>query len=591
MEKTSSKSTLKLYWKEVWRYPGLVIGALVSLPLTILVNNILPPLIAASILEKLSNGDFIKDDLIGSFGPQLALYAALGLLGVLGWRLVDAFTWPLEARVTRNLAEKIHKHLLSLGADFHANNFTGSLVSQTNKLVGAYVRIADTTIYGTLGMTLSILFASIILWNRAPIFVVSFNVVVIIFILTAIKVTKSTRKASADFAAAESNQTGALADSVTNVLAIKSFSSGHEEYKRFSTYTRKTQKSLYTLMKYILTQITTFSLFTRTLQITALIAASVSIVYFDTNVGTIFLIFSYSTTIADQLFNFTNNALRNYNRALGDASDMTVTLALQPTVKDPVKPEKLTEGTGMVKFNSITFAHDGNDKPIFKKFSLTLKPGEKVGVVGRSGSGKTTLTRLLLRFSDIQKGSITIKDQDIRNVTQNDLHSKISYVPQEPLLFHRSLLENIAYGNPKASKQEIEAVARMAHAHDFIKELPDGYNTLVGERGVKLSGGQRQRIAIARAMLKNAPILVLDEATSALDSESEALIQDALWKLMDGKTAIAIAHRLSTIQKMDRIIVLDNGKIIEEGSHKELIRKGGKYAELWDRQSGGFIED
>jgi ATP-binding cassette subfamily B protein len=291
------------------------------------------------------------------------------------------------------------------------------------------------------------------------------------------------------------------------------------------------------------------------------------------------------------LFNFSNSSLRNYNRAFGDASQMTENLDLTPTILDPENPQKFTSVSGRINFTNVSFTHDGSKSSLFKDFSLHIKPGEKVGLVGHLGSGKTTLTRLLLRYSDVNAGVISLDNIDIRSVKQDDLHSKITYVPQEPLLFHRSLAENIAYGNPNAKQQEIQAVAKMAHAHEFIKELPEGYSTLVGERGVKLSGGQRQRVAIARAMLKNAPILVLDEATSALDSESEALIQDALWKLMNGKTAIAIAHRLSTIQKMDRIIVLDNGKIIEEGSHKELIRKGGKYAELWDRQSGGFIED
>lgn len=192
---------------------------------------------------------------------------------------------------------------------------------------------------------------------------------------------------------------------------------------------------------------------------------------------------------------------------------------------------------------------------------------------------------------DIDGGEITIDGQDITAITQDDLRDKITYVPQEPLMFHRSIAENIMYGNPKASEQQLKAVAKMAHAHDFVEKLPKQYDTLVGERGVKLSGGQRQRIAIARAMIKNAPILVLDEATSALDSESEVLIQDALWKLMEGRTAIVIAHRLSTIQKMDRIIVLDDGKIVEEGTHKELIRTKGTYASLWNHQTGGFLEE
>jgi ATP-binding cassette subfamily B protein len=591
MQKNTAKQTLKLLWTEAWRYPFMVTGALFAVPITVLLNNILPPLIAANILDKLSSGDFVKGDLLASFGPQIGLYVVINFVGILGWRLVDYAVWPLEARVIRNLAERVHRHLLQQSADFHANNFTGSLVSQTNKLISAYIRVADTTAYGTLPLLWGIIFTSIILFQRAPWFVVSFNIIIIIFVATAVRITRNTRRASADHAEKESHQTGALADSVTNVLAVKSFSAGNYEHKRFANYTKRTQKSHYMLMRYTLIQLTSFALFTRTLQILALVFAAISIVYFGINVATVFLILSYTTTIADQLFNFTNNALKNYNRSIGDAKLMTDILALTPSIQDPEKPEKVFAGTGHVKMNNITFKHDGSSKPLFKNFTLTMKPGEKIGLVGHSGSGKTTLSRLLLRFSDVNGGSITIKDQDIRNITQDDLHSKISYVPQEPLLFHRSLKENIAYGKPDASKQEIEAVAKMAHAHDFIKDLPEGYDTLVGERGVKLSGGQRQRIAIARAMLKNAPILVLDEATSALDSESEGLIQDALWKLMEGKTAIVIAHRLSTIQKMDRIIVLDNGKIIEEGSHRELIHKNGKYAELWNRQSGGFMEE
>jgi ATP-binding cassette subfamily B protein len=254
-------------------------------------------------------------------------------------------------------------------------------------------------------------------------------------------------------------------------------------------------------------------------------------------------------------------------------------------------PEPLTIRTGAIQFRDVTFIHSGADDALFEKFSLSIEPGEKIGLVGHSGSGKTTFTRLLLRFSDIQDGAITIDGQDVSHITQEDLHSVIAYVPQEPLLFHRSIRENIAYGNLGADDAAVKRAAKHAHAHDFIRTLPVRYDTLVGERGVKLSGGQRQRIAIARAMLKDAPVLVLDEATSALDSESEVLIQDALWKLMEGRTAIVIAHRLSTIQKMDRIVVLENGKIVEEGPHKTLLAKKGTYAKLWAHQSGGFIDE
>jgi ATP-binding cassette subfamily B protein len=323
----------------------------------------------------------------------------------------------------------------------------------------------------------------------------------------------------------------------------------------------------------------------------ALATAAISVVIFDANIGTVFLIFSYTASLADQLFSFSNNSLRNYNRSFGEASDMVAILSQTPAILDPEKPEKVQIHNGAIAFDNVTFTHNGSDDSIFENLSLLIEPGQKIGLVGHSGSGKTTFTRLLLRLSDIDSGRILIDEQNIAHITQDDLHSNIAYVPQEPLLFHRTIAENIGYGKEEASQEIIELAAKRANAAEFIEVLPHGYETLVGERGVKLSGGQRQRVAIARAMLKDAPILLLDEATSALDSESEKLIQDALWKLMEGRTAIVIAHRLSTIQRMDRIIVLDNGKIAEEGSHKDLLEKNGTYAKLWNHQSGGFLEE
>lgn len=249
---------------------------------------------------------------------------------------------------------------------------------------------------------------------------------------------------------------------------------------------------------------------------------------------------------------------------------------------------------GDIQFNDVDFRYSGegsDENSFLSDFDFYIKGNQKIGLVGPSGGGKTTITKLLLRFIDLQAGSITIDGQDISKVTQSSLRKAIAYVPQEPLLFHRTLFENIAYGDEKATKKDVIRVAKLAHADEFISKSPQGYQTLVGERGVKLSGGQRQRIAIARAILKNSPILVLDEATSSLDSESEKYIQEGLWELMKNKTALVIAHRLSTIKHLDRIIVLDHGKIVQDGTHNELIRKDGIYAKLWSHQSGEFLRD
>ncbi len=279
--------------------------------------------------------------------------------------------------------------------------------------------------------------------------------------------------------------------------------------------------------------------------------------------------------------------------ALADSAEMSEVITRPPLVTDSMSPEPLKIKKGAITFNDVTFRYEDSnqDEQLFKELSLKIPHGQKVGLVGPSGGGKTTLTKLLLRFMDIQSGTILIDQQNIAAITQDDLRSSVAYVPQEPLLFHRSIKENIAYGDLTATQEEIIQAATLAHAHEFIEKLPQGYDTLVGERGVKLSGGEKQRVAIARAMLKKAPVLVLDEATSALDSKSEKAIVSALDNLMKGRTTIVIAHRLSTIRKLDRILVLKDGKISEDGSHEDLLAQKGMYSELWNHQSGEFLTE
>ena len=302
------------------------------------------------------------------------------------------------------------------------------------------------------------------------------------------------------------------------------------------------------------------------------------------------MMFTYTNNLTLR-FNMLTSVMQSINHALGDAHDMTVILDEPRLVADLPDAPALVVRKGDISFSDLSFWYTDGGHPtaVFENFDLHIPAGQRIGLVGKSGSGKTTLTRLLLRLVDIQEGQILVDGQEISKVSQVSLRRQIAYVPQEPLLFHRTISENIAYGRPEATPEEIRQAAADANALEFIEKLPDGFETITGERGVKLSGGQRQRIAIARAILTNAPILVLDEATSALDSESEQLIQAALQNLMKGRTSIVIAHRLSTVASLDRIVVLREGEIVEDGVHSELIAAGGEYADLWERQTGGGV--
>jgi ATP-binding cassette subfamily B protein len=385
---------------------------------------------------------------------------------------------------------------------------------------------------------------------------------------------------------------GQLADSITNIMAVKGNAHEELERSRYDVLNRKSLSATNDLMVASTKRDIGFGIVIVALSGLAFIVLVGGQQWFAVQIGTLVLAITYSTQILNQLWGF-NNILRATSRAFGDAYEMTNILQEAHSVVDAPRAKKLKLNKGKIEFKNVAFRHaDARpDDMLFKDLSFIIKAGEQVGFVGPSGSGKTTLTRLLLRFTDIQSGEISFDGQSIAKVTQQSLRDSVAYVPQEPLLFHRSIRENIAYGKPNASEEEIIKAAKQAHAWEFVKKMPDGLETIVGERGVKLSGGQRQRIAIARAIIKDAPILVLDEATSALDSESETLIQDALGKLMKGRTSIVIAHRLSTIAKLDRIVVLADGEIVEQGTHDQLVLAKGSYSKLWKHQSGGFIEE
>ena len=587
--KPNSKEIFRLFWKTSVPYKHRRNLAIFFAMLTLVVTIFVGPLIIAQLLSIIQHNQLHDAK---NLWTLIALYGVSELWSsVIGWRLVLYLVWTFETAMQRDLYAQCFSKLTNQTLFFHSNKFGGSLVSQTNKLIGAVESFWDTIIWSVLPLVTSlvgsIIVLSTLLWQYA-LFLLIFSIV---FSLVVYYGSKPMAKLTKKEAKSSNKLNGQLADVISNVLAVKSSGAEATEQKFFTKTVNSWRNSSLDVMRGFLKVSTIYSSINMVIKIGAIAFAVYAAQNDLVSVASVYLIITYTGSVAHELWNM-NGIMRNYNRIIGNANDMVEILQTPTTLIDK-SDSKLKVTNGEISMDKITFTHDeGQGDTLFHDFSLDIKPGEKIGLVGASGSGKTTLTKLLLRFADIDSGKITIDGQDISEVTQASLRAKIAYVPQEPLLFHRSVRENIAYGRPDATDTEIEEAAKKAGAYDFIVGLKDGFDTMVGERGIKLSGGQRQRVAIARAILKDAPILFLDEATSALDSESEALIQKSLETLMENRTSIVIAHRLSTIAKLDRIIVLKNGKIVEDGSHDELInKKRGVYAKLWARQSGGFIEE
>lgn len=587
---STTQKTLRLYWQYMRQHRVQFNAIMVLTIVAVVVDQFIAPLLVSVAFNKLTtpHGQL---QLLHDFGWILFWYGFIKIVVANAlWRSVVWVLWGFEIEIQRALDSRVFSFLTAQSIDFHSNRFGGSLVSQATKFSNAFENLFDQFTFSIVTNIVAFVATVIILLPKAPEYVLSFLAITIVYVWLISRRTKAEQPFNDRHSSAQSKQTAKLADAIANVQTIKTFA--HEKFEKsyFGQYTAKTARRSYETRRITTLDHIAFSGLNNSMSWLALFFGIFLMVNHNAPVGTLYLVTTYTMNLLNRLWELNNN-MRNITRSFGDAHDMTELLQTESEIQDPVKPLPVKIHAGKVTFEDVTFTYPGKREPLFQDFSLRIKPGEKIGLVGHSGGGKTTVTKLILRFLDIQSGKIAIDGQSITDITQADLRSHISYVSQEPILFHRSLAENIRYGDLDATDDAVIAAAKMAHAHDFIEKLPEGYDTLVGERGVKLSGGQRQRIAIARAMLKNAPILLLDEATSALDSESEVLIQDALWKLMEGRTAIVIAHRLSTIQKMDRIVVLDDGKVVEEGSHKELLAKKGTYATLWKHQSGGFLED
>jgi ATP-binding cassette subfamily B protein len=587
-QKIRTKQILRVMWKHISRYSIAFFAILLGIA-TAKVIDVIVPIYFKRFFDLLSGEIEYTGTLQEELVHVIFMVAVLHGIAWVMWRISLFINAWFQTRVMANIVQEGHEYLLQHSYRFFGNAFTGSLVRKVNRLARSFEKLADELQFKFLTVAVIGIGNLIVLWSRSALLGITLLIWLIIYLV--INVWFSSWKTKYDYKSsqADSKATGVLADGITNAITVKLFTGlSHEKglYKEVTEEQRKLRRFSWNLGEIM-----------DAMQGMMMIIIEFVIMYFaidlyqkgQLTIGDFALIQGYLISFFMVLWDI-GRAVRYVFEALANADEMVEILNTPHEVQDVRNAKELQVDKGRITFENVFFSYS-KTRRILKGMDLEIKPSEKIALVGPSGAGKSTITKLLFRFYDVERGKIRIDDQRINKVTQESLRENLALVPQEPILFHRTIMDNIRYGRRDATDEEVIEAAKKAHAHEFIENLPEGYDTFVGERGVKLSGGERQRVAIARAILKDAPILVLDEATSSLDSESEALIQDALETLMKDKTTIVIAHRLSTIMKMDRIIVVEDGKVSMTGTHKQLLaRKDNIYKKLWEIQAGGFQE-
>jgi ATP-binding cassette subfamily B protein len=575
------------YGRQVRARPWLATAALVLPGIGNIFVHYVPALAIAHLLGMLAHDSHTS---AGELATPVVVLAGAWLGGEALWRLAGLAVSHLEAQAIGELYVEAMDELFAKDAGFFHNNFAGSLTKRALGYARRFEDVFDVFAFSICGNLFPLVFAIVVLAQFSGwLIAVLVSMLVIAFFCLRPLIRRRHRLVHVR-EEASNVLAGHVADSITNAETVRAFAREPEEA---AIHARNVDDFMAKILRSWNYQNTRVDIVTSPLYVVTNTLGLIVALAIGRGSGfaieAVFLTFNYFAQTTRVMWEL-GRIYRNLEGALTDAGQFTELLLQPPAIvdADPVAPFQPRDAS--VRFRAVRFGHPARP-PLFDGFDLTIAAGEKVGLVGRSGGGKTTLTRLLLRFADLEAGAIEIGGQDIATIAQAELRSFIATVPQEPAMFHRTIAENIRIGRPQATDAEVRRAAELAHAAEFIEALPAGYGTLVGERGIKLSGGQRQRVAIARALLKNAPILVLDEATSALDSESENHIQQALWALMQDRTAIVIAHRLSTVRRMDRLVVLDGGQIVEHGCHDQLLTARGYYAALWHHQSGGFLHE
>lgn len=558
---------------------------------TIIITSIIVALLDIFIpLQFLNLWNVLSDNKFNFAKTAQQIVIFIFLLGLLRWvlrRIIGFLNTYFQASVMAGLREQSFSYMIGHSRSFFSNNFGGSLTQKINKYAKAFERIMDKIVNDGLPLVVRSVGTIIAIYTLVPKYSYILIIFCILFLGTALIYTKLKLKYDIISALADTKTTGVLADSISNHSSIQLFAGHDYEKDRVGSVIQKQKKAT----------IFNWYLWEGLGAIQSLYIIVVEFIIFwiailDWQIGLItlpiiVLIQNYLVRLVDNLWGFAG-IVRTFYDSFSDAQEMALVLNTPYEIND-ISVQNLINVKGDIFFENVNYSYDKNNTKVFDDFSLRIPAGQKIAIIGSSGAGKSTFVNILMRLFNLKSGRILIDGIDISLVSQKNLREQIGFVPQDPVLFHRSLMDNIRYGRRDATDEEVKNAISLAHCDDFINKLPQGINTYVGERGIKLSGGERQRVAIARAILKNAPILILDEATSALDSESESLIQDALKNLIKNRTTIVIAHRLSTIRNMDRIIVIENGKVIEDGTHEELINKdNGAYKKLWELQAGGF---